>query len=93
MQPIRRIYENSPDWIQIPAELRGSKLEIIILPLDDETGGASSDLDDDERELVANGLMRLPESDELPADFWEMDAPEVSAEHIARVIRAERDED
>ncbi|PKN16091.1 MAG: hypothetical protein CVU66_02255 [Deltaproteobacteria bacterium HGW-Deltaproteobacteria-23] len=35
MQPIRQVYEDSPDMIPIPLELRHKRLELIIWPLDD----------------------------------------------------------
>ena len=94
MQAIRRIYEDSPGVIQIPTNLRGRKIEIIILPLDENEKAVDdlAELDDETRELVAAGLMRLPERNGLPDDFWEMDAPEVAPEVIAAAIRAERDD-
>lgn len=36
MDAIRQIYESVPDMIQIPPELRRRRVEIIILPLDEE---------------------------------------------------------
>ncbi len=50
------------------------------------------DANNEEARLVAEGLMRLPKK-ELPEDFWEMDAPEISQKKIVRAIRSERDED
>jgi hypothetical protein len=41
--------------------------------------------------LVEQGFMSLPKK-ELTEDFWNVDAPEVSTEKIAEVIRNERDE-
>ena len=35
MQAIRQIYESLPDVINVPAELRRRKVEVIILPLDE----------------------------------------------------------
>lgn len=50
------------------------------------------DTEDKETRLVAEGLMRLPKS-ELPKDFWNEDAPDISTEEIVKAIRSERDED
>ncbi len=36
MQAIRQIYESLPDVINVPAELRRRKVEVIILPLDED---------------------------------------------------------
>ncbi len=54
-----------------------------ILPFDENS---------EEQILVSQGLMRLPKN-ELPEDFWDTDAPEISLEKIVEAIRAERDED
>jgi len=35
MEAIRQIYESLPDVISVPAEMRRRKVEIIILPLDE----------------------------------------------------------
>jgi hypothetical protein len=35
MQAIRQIYESLPDVISVPSEMRRRKVEIIILPLDE----------------------------------------------------------
>ena len=35
MQPIRQVYEDAPDTISIPLELRNKRLELIIWPLED----------------------------------------------------------
>jgi hypothetical protein len=35
MQPIRQVYEDAPDMISIPLELRHKRLELIIWPLED----------------------------------------------------------
>lgn len=51
-----------------------------ILPFDEK---------DEEEILVAQGIMTLPKK-ELPKDFWETDAPEVSLEKIVETIRSER---
>lgn len=67
--------------------------EIII----EETGEAIArilpfDTENEEARLVAEGLMRLPKRD-LPNNFWDEDAPEISTEEIVKAIRSERDED
>ncbi len=67
--------------------------EIIV----EETGEAIArispfDTEDEDARLVAEGLMRLPRK-ELPKDFWDEDAPEISLEEIVKAIRSERDED
>ena len=36
MDAVRQIYESVPDMIQIPPELRRRRVEVIILPLDEE---------------------------------------------------------
>src|SRR5262245_30895213 len=53
----------------------------------------TDDYDAEELELVAKGLITLPETDEpLPDDFWEDDdLPNVPLEKILEVIREERD--
>ena len=55
--------------------------------------GAKNGLSEDEKKLVAEGLMRLPLQEETDEDFWEMDLPEVDLEKIVETIRNERDED
>lgn len=35
MQPIRQVFEDAPDMIPIPLELRHKRLELIFWPLDD----------------------------------------------------------
>ena len=67
--------------------------EIIV----EETGEAIArilpfDENKEEQILVSQGFMTLPKK-ELPKDFWETDAPEVSTEKIVEAIRNERDED
>ena len=57
--------------------------------------GHTDDFDAGEMELVAKGLMSLPEDDSPPPDsFWEDDdLPSVPMDVILKVIREERDED
>ncbi|WP_341328211.1 hypothetical protein [Methylotuvimicrobium sp. KM2] len=38
MQPIRKIYQDAPDSIAIPEELRHQAVEVIIWPLSEQTG-------------------------------------------------------
>lgn len=37
MQPIRQIFEDAPDAISVPEELRHRRVEFILWPLDEET--------------------------------------------------------
>lgn len=46
----------------------------------------------EEMEMVAAGLIRLPDA-ELPDSFWKMPAPEVSLADTVGAVRAGRDED
>lgn len=46
----------------------------------------------EEQMLVSQGVMTLPKR-ELPKDFWDSDAPEISLEKVVEAIRLERDED
>ncbi len=50
--------------------------------------------DAEELELIAKGLMALPEDETpLPDSFWDEERPEIPLDKILRVIRDERDED
>lgn len=55
----------------------------------------TDDYEAEEMELVAKGLMSMPEDDSsLPDSFWDDDdLPNVPLDLILRVIREERDED
>jgi prevent-host-death family protein len=53
---------------------------------------AGDDVDSDELELAAAGLIRLPTSS-LPDSFWKMPAPRVSLEDAVSAVTSERDED
>ena len=56
--------------------------------------GHTDDYDAEEMELVAKGLMSLPEDDTpLPDSFWDEERPEIPLDDILKVIREERDED
>ena len=49
--------------------------------------------DAEEMELVAKGIMTLPEIDEpLPDSFWDEERPNVPLEKILEIIREERDD-
>lgn len=52
----------------------------------------AEDMEAEELEMAAAGLVRLPEK-ALPESFWKMPAPRVSDEDAIAAIRAERDED
>ncbi len=65
-----------------------NKIIAQILPFEAENG-----LSEDEKKLVAEGLMRLPINEDFEDEFWEMDLPEVSLEKVVVTIRSERDED
>lgn len=53
---------------------------------------AGENVDAEEMEMAAAGLIRLPTSD-LPASFWKMPAPGVSLEDAVSAVISERDED
>jgi prevent-host-death family protein len=53
---------------------------------------AGEDVDAEELELAAAGLIRLPTSS-LPDSFWKMPAPHVSLEDAVSAVTSERDED
>jgi prevent-host-death family protein len=55
--------------------------------------GPGDDYDSEEMELVAKGLMSLPEDDSpLPDSFWDDDdLPSVPLEKILEIIREDRD--
>lgn len=50
------------------------------------------DPEGEEMEMVAAGLVRLPD-EELADSFWKMPAPDVSLADAVRAVRAGRDED
>ncbi|MBA2334455.1 MAG: type II toxin-antitoxin system prevent-host-death family antitoxin [Blastocatellia bacterium] len=53
----------------------------------------TDDYEAEELELVAKGIMTLPEIDEpLPDSFWEEERPNVPLEKILEIIREDRDE-
>ena len=54
---------------------------------------SGEDLDAEELELAAAGLIRLPTSSCLPDSFWKMPAPRVSFEDAVSAVTSERDED
>lgn len=54
----------------------------------------TDDYDAEELQLVAKGILRLPECDEpLPDAFWEEERPDIPLEKVLKIIREERDED
>ena len=53
---------------------------------------SGEDLDSEEIELAAAGLIRLPTSS-LPDSFWKMQAPHVSFKDAVSAVTSERDED
>jgi len=53
---------------------------------------AGEDLDSEEMELAAAGLIRLP-TKSLPDSFWKMPAPHVSFNAAVSAITSDRDED
>lgn len=66
MEAIRQIYENLPEFIHLPLSLRNRKVEIIILPLDEESvqmvsNGDDASLPDAEILKFAGSLPDFPE--------------------------------
>jgi hypothetical protein len=53
---------------------------------------SGEDLNTEELELAAAGLVRLPARG-LPNSFWEMPAPQLSFEAAVSAVTSERDED
>lgn len=54
----------------------------------------TDDYEAEEMELVAKGIIRLPESNEpLPDSFWDEERPDIPLDTVLRIIREERDED
>ena len=53
---------------------------------------SSEDLDAEELELAAAGIVRLP-TKSLPDSFWKMPAPQVSFGDAVAAVTSERDED
>jgi prevent-host-death family protein len=53
---------------------------------------SGEDLDSEEMELAAAGLVRLPTTS-LPDSFWKMPAPHVSIEDAVSAVTSERDKD
>ncbi|MGI8468845.1 MAG: hypothetical protein ACR2N3_10360 [Pyrinomonadaceae bacterium] len=58
MEAIRRIYESLPDVISVPPELRRRRVEIIILPLDENGDDSPNILSDEERRRALENLMK-----------------------------------
>lgn len=59
-----------------------------IVPIDNLNDYAA-----EEAELIASGILRLPENEELPASFLKKKLTPVKIGRVAKVIRDERDED
>lgn len=54
----------------------------------------TDDYDAEEMELVAKGILSLPEDDSpLPDDFWKEERTNVPLDKILEIIREERDAD
>jgi hypothetical protein len=53
---------------------------------------SGEDLNTEELELAAAGLVRLP-AEGLPDSFWKMPAPQVSFDAAVSAVTSERDED
>ncbi|MCF7978323.1 MAG: hypothetical protein K9L82_09940 [Chromatiaceae bacterium] len=79
MQPIRIIYEDTPDSIPIPEELRHRKTEIILWPLQDQAPSANSASGEELHQRRPGVWAHLA----LPDDDW--DSPEVNRE-IAQAL-------
>lgn len=77
MQAIRQIYESLPDVINVPAELRRRKVEVIILPLDENDIDAAETDETAAQELRPFGL--AAQEFVVPADFDEPLPEEVLA--------------
>lgn len=57
IEAIRQIYESLPNVISVPLKLRRRRVEVIILPLD-ENGDDGNKLSDDERSLAFENLLK-----------------------------------
>lgn len=56
MEANRQIYESLPNVISVPAELRRRRVEVIILPLDDN--GGRPELSNEEHSRALENLMK-----------------------------------
>ena len=83
MQPIRIIYDDTPDSIPIPKELRHGKTEIILWPMDGPSSAESVTATKDGRRRPG-AWAHLNE----PAEDW--DSPEVNRV-IARSLLGDDD--
>jgi hypothetical protein len=79
MNPVRIIYDDTPDFVPIPEALRHRKIEIILWPLDDQAVPVSPVLRPD------SGQRRPGEWSHLPPAAADWDSPEVNQE-IARAL-------
>ena len=57
MEANRQIYESLPNVISVPVKMRRRRVEVIILPLD-ENGGGSDGLSDEERGRALENLLK-----------------------------------
>lgn len=57
MEAIRQIYESLPNVISVPPEMRRRRVEVIILPLD-ENGDSPNTLSDEEHRRALENLMK-----------------------------------
>lgn len=79
MNPVRIIYDDTPDFIPIPEALRHRKTEIILWPLDDQAAPVSPTLRPDSEQRRPGAWSQLSPA----AADW--DSPEVNRE-IARSL-------
>ena len=82
MNPVRLIYDATPDFIPIPQALRHRKTEIIVWPLDENQTPAAPDSRTDQGQRRPGAWSHLPP----PAEDW--DSPEFNHE-IARSLLGE----
>jgi hypothetical protein len=74
MQPIRIIYEDTPDSIPIPEQLRHRKTEIILWPLEDAASSTEPTSDADSRQRKpgsARGKLTIMADDQEHLDDFE----------------------
>lgn len=69
MNPVRIIYEDTPDFIPIPEAFRHRKTEIIIWPLDEDPASVSSDARTDQGQRQPGVWSHVPP----PAEDWGKD--------------------
>ena len=84
MNPVRLIYDDTPDFIPIPEALRHRKTEIIVWPLDEDQAPPPPIAASGGGQRQPGAWSHLP----LPADDW--DSPEFNRA-IARSLLGEDD--